>query len=307
MTPCPASRYNPSQKDERGIWDMVTVGRIYSTQEPVIAQFLSQRASVLNVRSGVTSTSMFIGPGRSAVMAGTTRSGRTRQGKPLSMGPPTIFEKQIQTEILAHTFKPYRYISSERNPNRCELWYSGSPPAVRAEKSPGTYLSYESSVKAHFGYWDKKDLGGIQKKEVKAWLKTLSMRKNSLRTIRNRFHSFLSWIAEETDIIKTIPHFPKIEGRDEKEKFAITLDQQFAAADKLTPVMRRAVLVMMLTAMRPSEALVLKRSDIDFEKSEVRIRRTWSGREIRETTKTGEPRTIPLPQDSPGDRQGGPR
>lgn len=217
-------------------------------------------------------------------------------GKALEYGTAYNLRKQIQTEILAHTFKPYRYISSERNPNRCELWYPKWLAAVRAEKAPGTYLSYESSVKAHFGFWDKKDLGGIQKKDVKGWLKTLSMRKDSLRTIRNRFHSFLSWIAEETDIIETIPHFPKIEGRDEKEKFAITLDQQFAAADKLSPVMRRAVLVMMLTAMRPSEALVLKRSDIDSEKSEVRIRRTWSGREIRETTKTGEPRTVPLPK-----------
>jgi integrase len=224
---------------------------------------------------------------------------RDENNKRLDYGTAWNLRKQIQSEIQQKKFKPYKYLPAERNPHRCEVFFDRWLAEVKATLSPGTYDAYKSTVDAHLrGYWGKKDIAdGTGNKQLKAWVYTLqkTMRKHSARATRNRFHAFLSWAAEE-GIIENIAHFKKIKGNDEKRKYAFTLEQQFRIVDKIgNQVIKRAVLLLMLTGMREGEGLTLKASDVDIPGRSITVNRTWSGKEIKEATKTDEPRKIPLP------------
>ncbi|MDD5722684.1 MAG: tyrosine-type recombinase/integrase [Syntrophales bacterium] len=224
---------------------------------------------------------------------------RDERGDPLSFQSAWNIRKEVQADIRRRTFKPWKYLPEGRSPRRCELFFDRWLRDVHESLSEGTYRAYRSTVEAHLlPYWGPKDIqDGVTARALKTWIVELERkrRKTAARAIRNRMHAFLLWASSE-GLLDDIPTFKKIVGRDERKKYALTLQQQFIYAEKVRhPVMRRAIILGMLTGMRMSEVLTLKASDVDFEERSINVRRTWSGYKIKPTTKTSEPRKIPLP------------
>jgi integrase/recombinase XerC len=188
------------------------------------------------------------------------------------------------------------YLPPEKNPNTCDQLLTDYLTEIEAEVSPGTFLNYSSTVNVHLRpYFGSKDVRTVDINEIKLFMRTLKdRRKGTTKTVRNRLSAFLHW-AWEKKKIEAVPPLPRVHGKDEQKKVAFSLSQQLQAVEKLqNPVIRNAVLLMMLTGMRVSEALVLKVSDVSLKDRSVTVRRTWSGHKIKESTKTDEPRTIPL-------------
>ncbi len=188
------------------------------------------------------------------------------------------------------------YLPPEKNPNTCDQLLTDYLGEIEAEVSPGTFINYSSTVKVHLRpYFGSKDVRTVDVNEIKLFMRTLKdRRKGTIKTVRNRLSAFLHWCWEKRKI-ESVPPLPRLKGKDEQKKYAFSLEQQLKAVEKMkNPVMKRAVLLMMLTGMRVSEALVLKVSDIHLKERYVVVRRTWSGSSIKESTKTDEPRTIPL-------------
>ncbi len=188
------------------------------------------------------------------------------------------------------------YLPPEKNPNTSDQLLTDYLGEIEAEVSPGTFINYSSTVNVHLRpYFGSRDVRTVDVNEIKLFMRTLKdRRKGTIKTVRNRLSAFLHWCWEKRKI-ESVPPLPRVKGKDEQKKYAFSLEQQLKAVEKMkNPVMKHAVLLMMLTGMRVSEALVLKVSDIHLRERYVVVRRTWSGRSIKESTKTDEPRTIPL-------------
>jgi integrase len=74
----------------------------------------------------------------------------------------------------------------------------------------------------------------------------------------------------------------------------MTVIQQAAAFAKLPAHLRDICEFLTLVGCRISEALTVKVKDFDFDRKIVTFSRTWSGRKIKENTKTNKPRVFPL-------------
>lgn len=187
------------------------------------------------------------------------------------------------------------YLPPEKNPNTCDQLLTDYLAEIEQDVSPGTCINYTSTVNAHLRpFFGQTDVRKIDVNAIKLFMRSLKHnRKGSIKTIRNRLSAFLHWCWERKKI-ESVPPLPRVKGKDE-QKYAFGLEHQLKAVEKLqNPIIRNAVLLMMVTGMRVSEALVLKVSDVALKERAVTVRRTWSGRQIKESTKTDEPRTIPL-------------
>ena len=68
-------------------------------------------------------------------------------------------------------------------------------------------------------------------------------------------------------------------------RIALDVDDQIVALTRIPERYRDAIEFGMETGLRPGELGALKIKDLDLKKEQALIQRTWSGAELRETTK----------------------
>lgn len=119
--------------------------------------------------------------------------------------------------------------------------------------------------------------------------------KKTISNILNILNEFFRWL-EENEWISRVPSFPKIR-LEVPEIHPVSWETQVAILEHIKqkyPEHYSFFLFLFMQAVRPGEAGALQWRDLDLEKGEVTIRRTFSARKIRERTKSGVVGTIPL-------------
>lgn len=170
-----------------------------------------------------------------------------------------------------------------------------------------TSATYGQIAKSHiYPHIGREQLSVLSTSRVQEWLDLLTRKKLSPSVVGNA-RIILSGACSELVRMGELSRSPVTGVRipPKKRKVKETWNAEhvgkvYRAARELYPQMEVYYRVALTTAMRPGELRALKWSDIDFEKSRMRVQRTVTrnerGRQILgETTKTGRSRTIALP------------
>ena len=231
-----------------------------------------------------------------------------RDGQPLSSYELAQRARQlIEHEIEKGVFDPSRWVKSDVKKFLIEtqwerfLWIK-EKQVEAGELSPG-YLNQIRSYSKHIlGFFKEKDVREIKKADITDFWKYLQEKggnkKLSPKTINNilrLFKSFLSFLQSE-EVISHVPHFPVVKVQ-KKEPEVFDEEEQIFFLDFVRehfPEHYPILFFMCRQAVRPGEACALLWEDIDLRKGFVWIRRTFSARKLKDNTKGGRHRLIPL-------------
>jgi integrase len=219
------------------------------------------------------------------------RRGTTLDGKTLrSFADAHGLLRQAQNEIDAHRFDPTRWKTKEKREFQfsylIDRWYKEKVDLMKKGKRAPSYVPKLHTYMKHyylpyFGNTDVREIFGVQVKDFARQLPnrlSLKYQKNILDSLRH----FFRWLDEEK-LIDDIPTFPKIEVPEHDFK-VLSPESQELILDHI-PLKHKPIFVFLFNqGCRPSEARALKWKDIEGDI--VTYRRTWSGRTLRETTKT---------------------
>ena len=109
----------------------------------------------------------------------------------------------------------------------------------------------------------------------------------------NALRNFFNYLKQR-GIVNAIPMFPVIKGDDAKMRTAIDVDIQEEVLKRLPEIHLGIFEFLMETGLRPGEVCALLVEHIDVRTRTARIERTFTGNQIRETTKQKRKRIIPL-------------
>ncbi|OGW55593.1 MAG: hypothetical protein A2Y81_11855, partial [Nitrospirae bacterium RBG_13_43_8] len=195
--------------------------------------------------------------------------------------------RQAQGEIEAKKFDPTKWKSKDRLEFKFKhligKWYGEKEDLLKKKRLAPSYVTKLFSYIKHYylDYFDEKDVREIFNirdfaRELPGNL-SLHYQSNIVKALENFFH----WLRDER-IIQELPVFPKMEIPEHLPK---TIDR--ATREKLLdfiPGEHKAIFTFLFyQGCRPSEARALKWDSV--EEDVVTYKRTWSGEELRETTK----------------------
>lgn len=160
--------------------------------------------------------------------------------------------------------------------------------------------SVQKDVKRYVGlyqvYFGKMDIREIKKGQLDDFLKTLAG--YSPKTQRNIFsllHKIFSDAYKREDILR-VPGFPTV-SVPEKAPRRIGLDWQGKIIDAIPERDRPIFQFMAIFGVRPGEARALAWEDVDWKEKRITIRKTYSGRTLRDRTKTNRERELPITEE----------
>ena len=206
---------------------------------------------------------------------------------------------EISKAIIKKSFNPLDFTDSKIMERKFEYqidkWLSEKEKREgMRELSPGTLRDYRGYVKNYYPFFvgqDVREIGLEQLSDFKDTLEGVSIktRKNIMNALRNFFN-----YLKKRGIVNAVPMFPDIKGDDAKMRIAIDVDLQEEVLKRLPDIHRGVFEFLMETGLRPGEVCALLVEHIDLRTRSARIERTFSGNQIRETTKQKRKRIIPL-------------
>lgn len=179
-------------------------------------------------------------------------------------------------------------------------WLEQKKTEVEAlELSPGTYHPYKSRVDNHIlnkkyglGSWDIREIGFAELEQFKDLLpKKLKIK--TRREVLNTLHTFFMW-AWRKGLVPVVPPFPVVKGNDSSDRIALSIEDQYEALAIIPEQYRDVYEYEYETGMRPGETCAVKIKDIDFELRTMKVQRTFTMRQLRESDKEGHKKSIPL-------------
>jgi len=216
-------------------------------------------------------------------------------------GVPLHFERAdrqltvMRSQIDNKSFNPYNWLDSKIAERRFDMktaeWLKD-----KEELAYLTYKDYQSySTKYYIPFFGKFDVREISFEILEKFKDSLPLNlKISYKKIILRvLYSFFNWLKSK-GVIKEIPQFPKIEGDDSVFKVSLEYEEQQEALKRIPESYRDPIELSMETGLRTGETCALKVKDIFLDKKYVVIQRTWSGKQLRETTKAENKKKIPL-------------
>ena len=202
--------------------------------------------------------------------------------------------RKIRSDIDERTFQISDYDASIKSPNLFAARYDEWLESRKTDGlAPATMELYRYHMKGALEHLGDEDVRKIDYDTLDACFKSLKMRGTSKRTVRSVLHAFFVWMRIRK-IIKVLPPFPVIRATGAQKKYVLTIEQQEEAIRKLPEHLQDIFRLMTFSGARVSEILTLKLPDINLERGELTINRTWSARKIKENTKTDSPRIFPL-------------
>lgn len=208
---------------------------------------------------------------------------------------------EMRLAINNGTFNPLDYtkkkIDERKFNHQVDVWLNQKIEEQEAgELSPETLKNYKGYAKNHFtslsGY-DSRDISydvlEIFKDDLPKTLK-IKTRRNILNALHDLFIRM-----HKRGVIKDLPAWPVIEGDDSFERSSLAFDQQQDGLSKIPETPDRETIEFGFeTGLRPGETCAIKVKDVDEINRQVLIRRTWSGKHLRESTKGKNKVWLPL-------------
>ncbi len=227
-----------------------------------------------------------------------------KDGQPLSSWDLAQRAKElILHEIETGIFDPSRWSRSDAKHFFFEIQWERfiqlkERQVESGELSPGYFAQLCSYQKHLLAFFKGKDVREIKRADVTDFWQVLQDKGLSLKTINNILRllkGFLNFLHYE-EIISRVPDIPLLkvpkkepEVLDEEEQ-AILLNFVRERLPQHYPIL----LFLCKQGVRPGEACALLWEDVDLAKGFVWIRRTFSARKLKDTTKGKRPRLIPL-------------
>lgn len=159
-------------------------------------------------------------------------------------------------------------------------------PSVVRDVNRYVYLAID-----HFRETDIREIKGFH---LEQFLKSLPPRfsdktkKNCLTVLHKLFND-----AVRSEMLPRLPAFPRIEVQEPEIKW-ITREWQDKILESIQERDRPIIIFMVTYGVRPAEARALQWDCVDFDRGVITIKRTFSGLELVERTKTRRVRVLPL-------------
>jgi integrase len=204
-----------------------------------------------------------------------------------------------------HTFDPSDWqpekLKLKRFDNLAEMWLEDKERRVaKGQFAEATYQHYRSCMMRHcIPFFGALDIRDIKKATLTDFFNSYLynagiVKQTSKQSYQIVLHSFLNWVKEDRELVKTLPPFPLIEGDESEPRRAMEMDEQFAVIQRIPQPFQDMIMFGMETGLRPAEICALQIRDIDQVNAEATIRRTFSKHRLHEKTKQKRNAVIPL-------------
>jgi integrase len=152
-------------------------------------------------------------------------------------------------------------------------------------KSHTTIASYKRILKNRcLDRWGKRNALDIEPLEIERWLKALKRNEELENPTLDKIRRVMSLVFKHGQRYGLIPRtqeanpmrFVRCKTTSSYEAMILTPQQAFAVLTKLKEPERTLTLLASATGLRISECLGLQWQDVNFERSQIHVRRTWT-------------------------------
>ncbi|MBX6369889.1 MAG: tyrosine-type recombinase/integrase [Rhodospirillales bacterium] len=165
-----------------------------------------------------------------------------------------------------------------------------------ATVDPATHRKLTRQLRQARAEFGSRRPDSINRLEVEDWRATLSP--GARHDVFRAFRQALTWAHARSLTDRNATAGIANPKRKRHERRAITpfesWDEIEAVADELDPRYRAIPVFATGTGLRPEEWIALERGDLDRERRVVHVRRRFTGGELKDGTKTGAERVVPL-------------
>ena len=187
----------------------------------------------------------------------------------------------INGEVERHTFDPTHYIKQELEKFYTDRLLDGFLEyKLSSNKIAPSYVShYRRHVGIAKEYFKSKDIRDLRKLDIVNYTdhvrKTYKFGNKTLRNCVSLFKTFLFYLKNDLEILKTVPHFPIIEITQPAIQW-LTPEVQKVAFGHIPGQDKPIIAFLMLSGCRPGEARALKCKDVNIKQETITISATFS-------------------------------
>ncbi len=207
---------------------------------------------------------------------------------------------EIRQQIKKHSFDPADYVKKSYQALRfidyARKWiHKYKEMYNRGEVSQNTWRQKKNITERHFiPFFKNYDIRDIRNGDIEDFYFNLptDLEPITKKIIMNILKTLFRYAKRRKDI-KEIPDFPETKINEKKIKW-IDEETQGRIYEQIPDHYKPIFLFMMRQGVRPGEARALRYEDIDRKARTVTIQRAFSDNDLREKTKTGNIRVLPL-------------
>lgn len=214
----------------------------------------------------------------------------------------------IRTDIDKKVFSPFdvtdEAISERRFSVQIHKWLNREIDETdedddQKEWAPETSRMYRSYTINHYlPFFDATDVRKIDDDMLEEFKGVLKRKEPKLRVRTRRnvlaiLKVFFLWLRRKK-VIKVMPEFPTVKGKDSSVKVALQLEEQIGILQKVDGKYRDVFEFAMETGLRTGELCAVKVKDLKVRQGLLLVQRTYSGHVMKENVTEENKRFIPL-------------
>ncbi|MHB8109579.1 MAG: tyrosine-type recombinase/integrase [Syntrophorhabdaceae bacterium] len=229
---------------------------------------------------------------------------RDKTGKKFKQDEAVLFLANLNVEIdrcrkAGMPFNPRQYTDAAMRERKFEHQYElylkeKKNELDHDELSPEHYRHLEGYNKNWFIFFHEYDVKEIDLALITRFKDTIDRKSKTTKHILFNLRTFMAWLHSR-GTIDVLPAFPKMKmPNDARRTYALSLDQQKEALEKIPAEHRDIYTFMMKTGLRHGEVVAVLVESVDVQNRAVWVERRRSGAKYREGTKNESVLPIPL-------------